>query len=665
MANYDARDSKSLIDAWDLLGETQSLSGFLASIEELDAENRELIVDQAFVLIDQLFAHLPLKEARHAINPMQRLRLLRQRLAAMNDTAFHSEMIEIFKGLRDAHTNYGLPRPYAGRYVFLPFLMEQYFESGKRRFLVTKLLFEFSHPQFKPGVEVTHWNGTPVERAVQMNANREEGSNFAARFAFGLSAMTFRDLGSSLPPNEEWMIITFKSGSKTHEIIMPWRIWDRPTQPEPDLSDMGEALGRQRLALSLCLRVRELHLARKHLFAPAAIRDHERLAETRRSMRPTDMQIGFKTLAEIDTADVDLSVESIIPTVLSFEIYDYDNKALGYIRIRTFGHWPIDEFINEFLRILELMPRDGLILDVRGNGGGYIVNGELLLQLLSPKEIEPEPFQFISTELTREICSEPEGDLDEDVVLERQELAKIWGPSLVQTIQTGAQFSGGFPLTPTEVANRLGQRYHGPVVLITDALCYSTTDIFAAGFQDHEIGPIIGVDANTGAGGANVWEHERDLVPLLSPETSPVKRLPPGTTMRVAIRRSIRVGRNAGQPLEDLGVIPNVPHEMTQSDLINSNIDLITHACEILVELPSKQLDIEITATGTEIISLIATTSNLDRLDFIVDGRPTLTIDVADGTYDIDVPSDDQPELVEVKGFENDECVAARKIQLG
>ena len=42
----------------------------------------------------------------------------------------------------------------------------------------------------------------------------------------------------------------------------------------------------------------------------------------------------------------------------------------------------------------------------------------------------------------------------------------------------------------------MGQTYHGPVVLITDALCYSTTDIFAAGFQDHDLGFVLGPRLN-------------------------------------------------------------------------------------------------------------------------------------------------------------------------
>jgi hypothetical protein len=54
-----------------------------------------------------------------------------------------------------------------------------------------------------------------------------------------------------------------------------------------------------------------------------------------------------------------------------------------------------------------------------------------------------------------------------------------------QAVETGAPFSDGLPVSPTEFrdCNDLGQQYHGPVVIIIDGLCYSTTDIFAAGWQ--------------------------------------------------------------------------------------------------------------------------------------------------------------------------------------
>jgi len=50
-------------------------------------------------------------------------------------------------------------------------------------------------------------------------------------------------------------------------------------------------------------------------------------------------------------------------------------------------------------------------------------------------------------------------------------------------------------------------------VLIVDAQSYSATDIFAVGFQDHDIGDVLGCAAQTGAGGATVASHD-DLLNL-------------------------------------------------------------------------------------------------------------------------------------------------------
>jgi hypothetical protein len=86
-------------------------------------------------------------------------------------------------------------------------------------------------------------------------------------------------------------------------------------------------------------------------------------------------------------------------------------------------------------------------------------------------------------------------------------------------------FSQGFPLTNPVDCNNIGQIYQGPVVLVTDALCYSTTDIFVAGFQDHGIGPILGCHASTGAGGANVW-GDGDLRELTIRPKNPFVPLP-------------------------------------------------------------------------------------------------------------------------------------------
>jgi C-terminal processing protease CtpA/Prc len=299
----------------------------------------------------------------------------------------------------------------------------------------------------------------------------------------------------------------------------------------------------------------------------------------------------------------------------------------GYIRLRTFApeNGDVDAAVAEFGRLLTLMPPQGLILDVRGNGGGIIYFGERILQMLTPRRITPESFHFMATPLTYRMA----GAID---------WLSEWRGAIGQAIETGSTFSQGFPVTPPESCNDTGQIYQGPVVLVTDALCYSTTDIFAAGFQDHEIGRIVGVHNNTGAGGANVWDHQL-LQALLAGANNPFVALPANASMRTAVRRSTRVGARSGVPLEDLGVVPDIRYAMTRNDVLNNNEDLIAFCAAVLSNDMDRQV-LRINTSGkAPFRELTLESENLDRVDIFVDGRPVLSQDVKDGTVIVKLPA--------------------------
>ena len=169
----------------------QTLEKFLARAGTLSPKQRAVLVDQAAVLIDQIYVHLPLKRAMHAVDPVQR----------------HDELISIFTELRDLHTNYILPAPYADNLAFLPFLVEEC--DSPPRYLVTKMLAGFTHPTFGVGAQITHWSGVPIDRAVEVNAARQAGSNTDARHARGLEALTIRDMSQSAPPDELWVDVEY------------------------------------------------------------------------------------------------------------------------------------------------------------------------------------------------------------------------------------------------------------------------------------------------------------------------------------------------------------------------------------------------------------------------------------------------------------------------
>jgi C-terminal processing protease CtpA/Prc len=114
---------------------------------------------------------------------------------------------------------------------------------------------------------------------------------------------------------------------------------------------------------------------------------------------------------------------------------------------------------------------------------------------------------------------------------------------------------------------------------VTDALCYSATDIFAAGFQDHAIGRVLGIHQNTGAGGANVWTHGLLRRLIDKPQYQP---LPRGADLRVAIRRTMRVGQNAGGIVESLGIQPDDVYQMQQEDVLFGNEGVLRRAVQLL-----------------------------------------------------------------------------------
>ncbi|HEX6910578.1 MAG TPA: S41 family peptidase, partial [Longimicrobium sp.] len=617
------------------------LRSFLAGAGKLTPTQRKLIVRQALILIEQNYAHLPLKRAMHSIDPVQRLKLLLQVLETTpaddqpTEAEFHAELTDIFSSLRDLHTNYLLPAPFADKAAFLPFSVEDYHEGGARRYLVSHVTQGAGDETFQPGVEVVYWNGMPIERAVWNNAQRYAGSNREARHARGVETLTIRALRIAPPPDEEWVVVGYRTaGGEMREKRFEWQVNPPlPSAAAEQAADEGAVA-----ALGVDLEQDIVGRMRLALFAPRAVAAGREAAEKARS------GADFATL------------ESKLPNVFTAREIHTPSGTFGYLRIWTFGHWPPEEFVGEFVRLVEALPQNGLVIDVRGNGGGVIMNGEYILQTLTPRRIEPEPVQFLNTPLNLDICK------GHGATSAFADLSP-WVESMRQALQTGAVFSAGFPISDPEVCNSLGQRYFGPVVLVTDALCYSTTDIFAAGFQDHGIGTILGTDGNTGAGGANVWEH-RFFVEYLLPN-SLYKPLPADAGMRVSIRRTLRVGPRAGAPLEDLGVVPDRRHYLTRNDLLNGNEDLLNAAGRLLRAGTVRALRVAVQPASQGRVAVAIRSERMTRLDLYVDDRPVESVDVSGGETTVQVPKNGTaPAVLEIRGYDGAELVARYRTRI-
>lgn len=617
---------------------------FLAGAGTLTLAERKLLVEQALVLLEQNYVHLPLKEAMHAVNPLQRLRLLRTALNRMTEATmdpewlFHREMASIFMSVRDLHTNYLLPKPFAGKVAYLPFELEKATEAGADHYLVTGVVAGFAAPGFGTGVEVTHWNGLPIAKAVEANGRRLAGSNRAASLARGLDSLTIRPLVMQLPPDEDWVDVTYLAADgTTRETRVAWEV----TANLPPMADL-DTVSTAATAAAVDLDGDERSRARKLIYLPRVVELEGQQA--------ADGQL------EVPQAAAAADEPTTMPAVFRARTVTTPSGTFGHIRIFTFSVQNPVAFRDEFVRLTGLLPQNGLIVDVRGNGGGHLYASEFTLQTLTPRPITPEPVQFIATPLNLALCRRHK-DNTEGIDL------GPWFSSMDQAIEIGATYSAGHPITPTDGANEIGQTYHGPVILVTDARCYSATDFFAAGWADHEIGPILGVDDRTGAGGANVWTHQL-LMQLLDAQAgsqSPYQPLPKGANMRVAIRRGLRVGALSGTPVEDLGVMPTVPHAMTRADVLDGNVDLLAKAGEILAAMPVRQLSATTTATATG-VDIEVTTGGLDRVDVYVDDRPVGSIDTAGAPVTVTAVGAGAGSKVLVEGFSAGSLAAARRV---
>jgi cytosine/adenosine deaminase-related metal-dependent hydrolase len=611
---------------------------------DLTLRERRLVVQQAIVVLEQAYVHLPAKRARYAVDPLQRLRLLEHRLQEVppgsplaSDSAFHEELIGIFTLLRDLHTHYVPPQPYRSHTLYLPFLIEECTRDGRHQYIVSKVAHGADlAASFTKGVEVTHWNGTPIQRAIERNAENQGGGNRDARMARGLDALTIRALGRTPLPDEDWVNVTYRTGhDEEHEIRARWRTY-QPSEPSPFADSHQAGAGGapsvedlQRLAaLGLDAQTTTVNVVRRDLYAPGW---HAQAAAG-----PTELA-------------------TTLPGVFRARIRSTVVGEVLHLRIFTFHVLDVDGFVDEFTRLCQERPTAGLIIDVRGNGGGDIRAAEELLQVLTPQRIEPEPAQFIVSPLTRRLCvTNRTGPVD----------LRSWTESVVDAVETGATFSGGFPIGSPAAANRRGQGYYGPVVLVTDARCYSATDIFAAGFQDHAIGTVLGVAAHTGAGGANVWTH--DLLRRLLGTRSALRPLPRDTSFRVAVRRTTRVAGRAGELLEDVGVTADRIHPITAADLLDDNRELIDEAAALMRGHPVRRLDVVLEPDGDgQGASVRVHSAHLDRIDAYLDDRPLGSRDVRDDECTFDVrPRPSGTLELRLDGFENGHLVAKKRVPM-
>ena len=509
----------------------------------LDGSQRQLVVDALIRVVAGAYAHLPLKRAGYASDPVQALVLLRRRCVEMSEAAFHLALTGLITDLRDAHTRYRGPSTLRGRVAALPFLVETYGDDDDPSYIVSKVggNADIDDASFKEGVHLEWWNGMPMHRAVELHADRESAGRTDSRRARALESLTFRALDYGPPPDEHWVVLGYRTArNASREVRIPWRVL------EPGAADAS---------------VRPASTSALHVAADPA-RQAVRQAKTLLFAKDA-WSAGRKPAAEQAEPFLDVVTARTVST---------RSGELGYLRLWSFDVGDDDQYLAHVGDLLGALPDRGLIVDLRGNPGGLVWAAERLLQYFTDAEVTPTRFSLLATPLTREMASSP---------FNRLELGR-WAASLDAAVSTGELYSRPLPLTDPAWCNDLGRRYFGPVVAVVDANTYSAGDLFAAGFVDHGIGPLVAVGEATGGGGANVWTDDQ-VLDALAPTSAALEPLPAGAGFTLSIRRAVRSAAGEGTPIEDAG-IAGIRYAMTRDDVRYGNRDLLEF-CAAQLEL--------------------------------------------------------------------------------
>jgi hypothetical protein len=528
-------------------------SPYLASVRSVKAglsdDERFLIVDQVRTVIRDYYVHLPLKMSSLGIDPVQEANLLADDIPYMSmepDLEFFRRLLAIVKKLRDRHTCLRLPMPWANMVAFLPFTTESYWNpTSGRKLIVTKVFSGLNEGGFGPGVEITHWNGVPIRRYIEMLGWDTDGANPYARIALALRSLTARPLGYFLPPDEDWVNVSFIGfDGISRNAVFPWRVFV-PSEGASSSTAGTEPRGDAGFVQGIDRKTATLNGAWLDLFAGAAT-----TPANESGLRQVRVSEGL--------------AKNLIAGVIESPYGEF-----AYVRLFSFEFADSEMFLREFSDVLRSLPKRAAILDVRGNPGGTIPSGEALLQLFSRHPVTPSPVCFRMTSATSRF-------------VENKQIAMFqsWRRSFENRYEIGDYFSQAFSLTDPKLLSSQERVFHGPLVLIIDALCYSTTDFFASGVQDNGLGLIIGVDQSTGGGGANVWSHSLLAQIAMASGGRDLQTLPRGTEFNVSMRRSVRVGSNAGIPVEGLAVRVDDRdrYRYSMRDVLEKNADLMLYA---------------------------------------------------------------------------------------
>ncbi len=507
--------------------------------------------------------------------------------ATANNDEFYQLMFSFVAQFKDAHTSGSLDAPdIAGRaqVAYLGF-------SGRRKgknFVVTDLFpttKSYSAFPIKVGTEIVKIDGMTLEDAVksELVKYRDLGQD-DTNFTYHVNRLFTRVSMSTPLPKKDTVTLTL-AGRKAsqQDVVLPWVVkdlslfrkeqaeargsgWkvDDKTSPPPGTTfwTFDSPEGNQKIQLNL-LNFQGMPADPQRLLAKVKrgtqgfdVRDTFQFLDDVAGWVSAEPKAPLQGATTADTASFMAQYREVpstamfLPTakILPSYFYKAGKELVGYIWVYSFS-LP-SSAATEFAQTLNTFKTFGvkrIIIDTINNGGGSLVLGMKMAQVLSAKKVAMPDMQLkLSDSWMDEFDNWSKwGSSDAEKELARRVLDR-----LQKEKEEGKWISSNFSsefLVPYDMkANDAMEGTEFETVLLVNEMCASMCDIFAGIVQDNKLAKIVG-SRTMGAGG-NVVDYNQA----------------PNSHFDVRQTESLIVRTN-GKYIENVGVTPDVVMDVSES----------------------------------------------------------------------------------------------------
>lgn len=524
----------------------------LVNSQRLSAADKQSIINVAIDLLSEVNPNIFHYRDFLLQDPVAQLQQLQGRAAKLQNFEFHKAVTEIYAKLVDGHTAYVAPDPLGATFAFLPFdVIDVHERKSATQFFVSSVIGRASlkEAKFEVGAELLEVNGEPTQKVVERLGKLYDGSDAPVKLGLGLYLLTNRALCCEMYPEQEEVMLKYKTASgDVKSITMSWS-YDIPKLTS---KNKGGSKGDMSSQLSWVGFKRPFRQRRTSLKSP----NHTSRTSGLGTVRAEDLSDPKKKSKSIN-------VPSLLEDYISASVL---NPTLGYLKVEAFG-FPTDRDGRKALvSVIEQLPKNRLIVDLRDNPGGTASSVKALHEMLSAKNLHAVPYQVRASKRIQQMVTSKKRGKFANVFLDGMVSSTV-SARRVRSRLTGP-IQGIFMPSMINVLRTNDQVFFGKYVTLTNHDCYSACEVFTAFQVDLKASEVIGIQEATGGGFSTVVQY-KELQKLFP--TVFKTRLPKGVEMGTSFQRFFRTGWNTGAISESVGVEVDDVYQRSKEDLIDDS----------------------------------------------------------------------------------------------